>query len=463
MTGINQSGRYGRYLHAALTLADFVILNFVFAATAMLSPEFVAASPRIVWLMANIAFVPASVLLGHQQASRSITMEHIMSASVKAVILHMPIFICGLYFLEIDRIPWTVFAEFYGMLAVMLPMWWMLSRLLIKRYRSSGHNYSTIVVVGSNSTSRRLCEIMDSELGFGYKVMGVFDTECTPDTPPGLYRGTIDQLEEYIEQNNIGEIYCTIGGSRHDDVDRVIRIAEHHVIQMYIVPQLSGKLPRNYEMYAIGSMPILSLRHQPLSRVRNRVAKRIFDIAVSSVALMVFPLILIPVGAAIKISSPGPIFFRQLRTGYRGRSFRCFKFRTMKVNSEADSAQATKHDPRKTRLGEFLRHSSIDELPQFINVFIGDMSVVGPRPHMLAHTEQYGKLIDKYMVRHYIKPGITGWAQINGFRGQTEELWQMEKRVEHDVWYIENWSIWLDIKIMFRTVINAVRGEKNAF
>ncbi|MBO4954771.1 MAG: exopolysaccharide biosynthesis polyprenyl glycosylphosphotransferase [Muribaculaceae bacterium] len=205
------------------------------------------------------------------------------------------------------------------------------------------------------------------------------------------------------------------------------------------------------------------MRHQPLSRFRNRLAKRAFDVAVSSMALLFFPLVLIPVGIAIKMSSPGPIFFRQLRTGYRGRAFKCFKFRTMRVNAQADTAQATKHDPRKTRLGDFLRHSSIDELPQFINVLIGDMSVVGPRPHMLAHTEQYGQLIDKYMVRHYIKPGITGWAQINGFRGQTEELWQMERRVEHDVWYIENWSTWLDIKIMFRTVFNAARGEKNAF
>ncbi len=216
-------------------------------------------------------------------------------------------------------------------------------------------------------------------------------------------------------------------------------------------------------MYALGTIPVMSVRHQPLTRLTNRIAKRAFDIAVSTIFLVFSPLIFIPVGIAIKLSSPGPIFFKQKRTGYRGREFNCYKFRTMRPNANADTQQATKNDPRKTRLGNFLRRTSIDELPQFINVLLGNMSVVGPRPHMLKHTEQYSALIDKYMVRHYIKPGITGWDQINGYRGQTEELWQMERRVECDVWYIENWSTMLDLKIIFRTVYNAIHGEKNAF
>ena len=135
----------------------------------------------------------------------------------------------------------------------------------------------------------------------------------------------------------------------------------------------------------------------------------------------------------------------------------------MKVNANSDQLQASRHDPRKTRVGEFLRKTSLDELPQFINVFVGDMSVVGPRPHMVKHTHDYSKIIDKYMLRHLIKPGITGWAQVNGYRGETRELWQMERRVEYDVWYIEHWNFWLDIKVIFLTVVNAFRGEKNAF
>ena len=213
----------------------------------------------------------------------------------------------------------------------------------------------------------------------------------------------------------------------------------------------------------IGSMPIAAARPNPLARFHNRVIKRVFDIVFSSIFLVFFPIILIPVAIAIKLSSPGPVFFKQKRTGFLGEEFNCWKFRTMRVNADADTRQATADDPRKTRVGNFLRKTSIDELPQFINVWLGNMSVVGPRPHMLAHTEQYARLIDQYMVRHFIKPGITGWAQVNGFRGQTEELWQMEKRVEYDVWYIENWNLLLDIKIVFKTIFNAVRGEENAF
>ena len=179
--------------------------------------------------------------------------------------------------------------------------------------------------------------------------------------------------------------------------------------------------------------------------------------------LCFYPLIYIPVAIAIKLGSKGPVYFKQERTGYRGRPFKCLKFRTMRVNATSDTSQATANDPRKTRFGDFLRRSSLDELPQFINVWKGDMSIVGPRPHMLKHTEDYSRLIDGYMVRHAVKPGITGWAQVNGYRGITDELWKMERRVEHDVWYIENWSILLDLKIMVRTVLNAFMGEKNAF
>ena len=179
--------------------------------------------------------------------------------------------------------------------------------------------------------------------------------------------------------------------------------------------------------------------------------------------LLFYPLVYIPVAIAIKLSSPGPVYFRQERTGYLGDTFKCLKFRTMRVNANSDKYQATQNDPRKTRVGDFLRRTSIDELPQFINVWRGDMSIVGPRPHMLKHTEDYTRLVDSYMVRHAVKPGITGWAQVNGLRGLTDELWKMERRVEHDVWYIENWTFLLDLKIMVRTVINAVQGEKNAF
>lgn len=194
-----------------------------------------------------------------------------------------------------------------------------------------------------------------------------------------------------------------------------------------------------------------------------RAVKRLFDFVFSSVILLLSPLWLLPIAICVKLSSPGPVLFKQKRTGFMGREFNCLKFRTMRVNNESDKLQATKGDPRITRIGEFLRKTSLDELPQFINVFKGEMSVVGPRPHMLKHTKDYSAIIDKYMVRHFIKPGLTGWAQVNGYRGETKELWQMEKRVEYDVWYIENWNFMLDMKIIFLTLIGIFKGDKNAF
>lgn len=463
MTGINARGRYGRYIQLILNCVDFLIINIAFIIAARLSPEFVAECTRTVWLLANISYLPAAYLLAHTQTTRSIGMEHVLTNSIKAVAFHAPVFICTLYFLQLDRIPWVAFAEFYGAMLVLFPLWWLLSRIIIKYFRRRGRNFSRVLIVGSNPMARKLYDVMSSDIGFGYRIMGFFDDAPCSRIPEGMYRGTIDDLETYVAENGIDEIFCVLPGDQADQINRTLQIAENHVAQYYYVPQIGKNVNRNYDMYALGPIPAMSVRHQPLTRLSNRLCKRAFDLAFSGLFMIVSPLIFIPVGIAIKISSPGPVFFKQKRTGYRGREFNCYKFRTMRVNAAADTQQATKDDPRKTRLGNLLRRTSIDELPQFINVLKGEMSVVGPRPHMLRHTEQYSRLIQKYMVRHYIKPGITGWAQINGYRGQTEELWQMEKRVEHDVWYIEHWSTMLDLKIIFRTVYNAIHGEKNAF
>jgi putative colanic acid biosynthesis UDP-glucose lipid carrier transferase len=173
---------------------------------------------------------------------------------------------------------------------------------------------------------------------------------------------------------------------------------------------------------------------------------------------------LIPlIGLLVKLESKGPVFFTQRRSGKNNRSFWCLKFRSMRQNTNADTQQASRYDGRVTRIGRFLRRTSLDEFPQFINVLRGDMTVVGPRPHMLKHTDEYSRLIGQYMVRQFLKPGITGWAQVNGYRGETHAVLQMQRRVEHDLWYMENWSLYLDIKIMAMTVFNTVRGERNAF
>jgi len=201
----------------------------------------------------------------------------------------------------------------------------------------------------------------------------------------------------------------------------------------------------------------------PLQLPTNQFTKRVFDIVFSGFFLLCTLPLLPVIALIIKIQSPGPLLFKQLRTGMNGQNFVCYKFRSMHVNKDADRLQATKNDPRKFPFGNFMRKANIDELPQFWNVLKGDMSIVGPRPHMLAHTEQYSQLIDKYMVRHFVKPGVTGWAQVTGFRGETQELWQMEGRVKRDIWYIENWSIWLDIRIIWLTARQLFVHDKLAY
>lgn len=269
---------------------------------------------------------------------------------------------------------------------------------------------------------------------------------------------------DYLRLHPVEQLYCGLPVEKSQYLVSLINYCDNHFIQFFLVPNLRTYLKRQVHMEMMGNVPLFVIREEPLSLLENRLVKRLFDLVVSGLFLCtLFPFIYLVVGLAIKCTSPGPIFFKQKRTGKNGVEFWCYKFRSMRVNAQSDSLQATKDDPRKTRLGSFLRKSNIDELPQLINVFRGDMSLVGPRPHMLRHTEQYSALIDKYMVRHLIKPGVTGWAQVNGFRGETRELWQMEGRVQRDVWYIEHWSFILDLYIIYKTIRNIIQGEKAAY
>ncbi|WP_395050691.1 exopolysaccharide biosynthesis polyprenyl glycosylphosphotransferase, partial [Flavobacterium sp.] len=209
-------------------------------------------------------------------------------------------------------------------------------------------------------------------------------------------------------------------------------------------------------------IPVLSVRNEPLQNIGNRIVKRAFDIMFSfMVIILVFPFVFLIVAPLIKLSSKGPVFFKQLRSGRDNITFYCWKLRTMKVNENADVEQAREGDVRITAIGRFLRKTSLDELPQFYNTLIGNMSVVGPRPHMLKHTEEYSEIIDKFMVRHFVKPGITGWAQVHGLRGETRNNSLMEKRVKYDVWYLENWSLLLDMKIVVLTFTQILFGKHN--
>lgn len=462
MATVDQKGKYGRYIHGLLTVSDLILVNILFGIITFVADDMSAYNPKILWLMLNVAFVPVMLLIYNTHKQRAIYMEHVFRRAFQVIAIHALCFVLLLTFLS-QSLPIITYLEFYGACFVAFPLWWLITRQMLKRFRNKGRNFSRVVIVGTNSTALRLYDELMSDAGFGYKFKGFFG-KWRPVDFPGDYKGNIEDLNSYVKEYAIDEIYFAISGEDEETMSKVMKIADDNVVQFYYVPQISRYVNRVFELHNVGAVSLLTTRNNPLKSTFNRGVKRGFDILFSSLVLLfLFPFVFIPVAIIIKITSPGPVFFKQLRTGYRGRDFMCWKFRTMHVNADSDKVQATKDDPRKTKFGDFLRRSSIDELPQFINVLKGDMSVVGPRPHMLKHTADYSKLIDKYMVRHLIKPGITGWAQVNGYRGLTEELWQMERRVEYDVWYIENWTFLLDMKIIVRTVLNAVQGEKNAF
>ncbi|MBL4658379.1 MAG: exopolysaccharide biosynthesis polyprenyl glycosylphosphotransferase, partial [Flavobacteriales bacterium] len=273
-----------------------------------------------------------------------------------------------------------------------------------------------------------------------------------------------DDLEEYAKRNKVEEIFCAIPLAATEKIRKLIRFADNNMIRFKIVPDFSGFYNRNVSLEFYEDLPILLRRSEPLENAFNSFIKRSFDILFSMFVIMFILSWITPMLAIlIKWSSKGPIFFTQKRSGKVNQEFWCWKFRTMEVNVDADKLSASKNDPRITKIGKFLRHTSLDELPQFYNVLLGNMSVVGPRPHMLKHTEEYAKIVDRFMVRHFVTPGITGLAQVRGYRGEIKDSELMYRRIRTDVWYIENWSFLLDIQIIFKTIQLGFKGDKMAF
>lgn len=459
--GTNTQRGYGRFLSAIVISCDLALINIIFLTILLMCPETAhGGGVRMMFLLLNVSYIPSALIFTRQRLSRSIHMDRLLIMAIQSVLLQSLIFfaVSTLCYLII---PASFMLYVFMAFLVIIPLSWMMEREVIKIVRRRGRNFVRVIIIGTNPTAQYLHDEIQSTDAYGYRFLGYFDNK-RHETFTGELTGTVDDVDHFVKENSVDEIYYCLSGSKIDVMRHIVHVAEDNFAKFAYVPQLNRYVAGNYYLSSVGSLPVLEPHRNRLEHPLNRGIKRVFDIVFSGTFLLVSPLIFIPVAIAIKMSSPGPVFFRQKRTGYRGVDFMCWKFRTMRVNADADSRQATADDPRKTRVGEFLRHTSIDELPQFINVFLGDMSVVGPRPHMLKHTEDYRKLISQYMVRHQIKPGVTGWAQVNGLRGATDELWKMEERVRHDVWYIEHWNFFLDLKIIVMTVVNALRGEENA-
>lgn len=464
---MNKEIRFGKYVRGVLTFSDFAVLNVAYLLAMLITPYGNELEHLRVWLIANIAFIPSVLQYSSIHNARIFFADRVVIEALKSSLLQTACMMALLYAFDIFWIGLKEWLTFAVLFFVMLSVWWVLSRKVLKRFRRMGFNYKRTVIVGAGQTGLEVSKELASDAGYGYRLMGVFDDKKIKRKEWGNFKhltfGDLGALADFVHKERIDTIYYTLDAEDSELVRRVMLIAEESSADFFYVPPYNRLMSGQFSLSNVGNLPAMAHSLSPLNRRSNRLVKRILDLAVSVPFLIVSPIIFLPIAIGIKLTSPGPILFRQKRTGIHGTEFVCYKFRTMRVNADSDKVQATSDDPRKTKFGDFLRRSSLDELPQFFNVLIGNMSVVGPRPHMVLHTEEYSRIIDKYMVRHSVKPGITGWAQVSGYRGGTKELWQMEKRVEYDVWYIRNWNLFLDLKIIFLTMFNSIRGESNAY
>lgn len=320
--------------------------------------------------------------------------------------------------------------------------------------------FEYIIVGGKQRGRQYIQDLHEKNYGHKSRCLGWFTNKSFMN---GRRLGNYQDLKKFLNLHSVDKLFYINSDLPKREVRELIDLCENKFIDFEIIASEFEIFGGDTRVVNQDSLPILAPKMEPLQRLRNKIVKRIFDIIFSLLVIIFIYSWLVPIIAiVIKLESTGPVFFNQIRTGYWNKPFQFTKFRSMKTNKSAHLKQASYNDPRVTKFGAFLRKTSLDEIPQFINVLKGDMSVVGPRPHMIKHTEEYSNLIDTYLVRHKIKPGITGWAQINGYRGPTETLDKMQKRVEFDVHYIKNWSLIMDIRCIIFTIINMFSGEKNA-
>jgi len=451
-------------------IGDFIIINFIFIFIFLAFNNFqynylLSLTLQKYLTILNLCYIPSITTFKFVFHNRMVSPERVVRGVILTITMLVLLFTAVLALMRTNNLPSSFFIIYYLSSMAFIGIWRLAMRKIVKNYRKKGKNLRTAIIVGSNKNVVELYYEVTNDFTFGYRIKGVFNDTPLIDFPSNTsHLGSVKDVIPYLMDNPVNEVYCCLPSIRQEEILPIINYCDNHLIRFYSVPNVRNYLRRKMKMELIGDMPVLYIRDEPLQKPENRLIKRSFDLVVSTLFLCtVYPFIYLIVGSIIKITSPGPIYFKQERSGKNGETFKCIKFRSMHVNKDSDKMQATKNDPRKTPFGDFMRKTNIDELPQFINVWKGDMSIVGPRPHMLKHTDEYSQLVNKYMVRHFVKPGITGWAQVTGFRGETKELHQMEGRVKKDIWYIENWSFLLDLRIMYKTIENGFKGDKNAY
>jgi putative colanic acid biosysnthesis UDP-glucose lipid carrier transferase len=445
--------RFSKYLPLITFLGDIFALNGLFVVL-YLQGHFIIQTYDRSWFfflfLINISWLLIAIFTNPYRITRVYPLSQLVGRTCYSVFQHFLISFTAIFLFDFALVhKWSSIALYLGFTGILLG--WRLSLyFFLSFYRSKGYNFRNLEVFFTLHPE------------YGYHFIGYFDDKFKSQR----VLGDINSVKRVIEENEypIDEVYCCLPYVRYGQIKQIIDLCEDRLIKVKLITDFRAFSFKGLELERYDHIPILNVSSIPLDNKNNQITKRVFDIIFSvSLIVLVFSWLFPIIALAIKLDSKGPVFFKQKRTGKDNADFLCLKFRTMRINGDADSRQATRHDCRITTVGAFLRKTSLDELPQFLNVILGSMSVVGPRPHMLKHTEEYSRLIKKFMLRHNVKPGITGLAQSKGYRGETRNLIEMKNRVKLDRFYIENWSFLLDLKIIIATVVSLAKGDQKAF
>lgn len=447
-----KTGRYSGYIRPFSYVLDLIIINIL---ANFLLPETLNLLGYHFFI--SISWLVIAWNIGFYEVYRYTKVIEILSSVLKQYFFFLLINFAFIgFYLKFSEPSKMIQFVSFSLILVGLAKFFIYFSL--RRFRVVfGGNFRKVVIVGNGKSVSQLEEFFNENPDYGYKLEKIFT--LTPNK-----KEQVEECFNFVLEHKIDEIYCSLAELSNAEVNKFIDFTDNNLKILKFLPDNKEVLARNLIFDYYDYIPIISIRNIPLDETANKIIKRAFDIIFSLVVIIGILSWLIPILAIlIKIESKGNVFFKQKRNGLNYKEFYCYKFRSMRLNEIADLYQVSKNDPRITRVGKFIRKTSIDELPQFFNVLLGDMSVVGPRPHMVSHTEMYARRIDKFMVRHFIKPGITGLAQTKGFRGEVESDKDIIYRVKFDIFYLENWSLLLDIKIIFLTIVNAIKGEDKAY
>lgn len=383
---------------------------------------------------------------------------NIIQANTVGLILLM----AGWYLISQIHFSRSMMALFYILNIIFTTLGRLLIRHLLQYFREKGYNLKYILLVGYSRAAEEYINRINSNPQWGYVVRGILDDHVPAGT---LYKGvkvigTIGNLLYILPENKLDEIAITLSLADYDNLEHIVDMCEKSGVHTKFIPDYNSLFPSRPYTEDLMGLPVVNIRYVPLSNTLNWCIKRLMDLIIATAALVVASPVMVIAAVLVKLTSKGPVIFKQERIGLHNKPFKMYKFRTMKVQKSAEEQKGwtTKDDPRVTKVGKFLRRTSIDELPQLFNILKGDMSVVGPRPERPQFVEKFKEEIPRYMVKHQVRPGLTGWAQVNGYRGDTS----IKKRIEYDIFYIENWTISFDVKIILMTFFTGFIN-KNAY